>query len=269
MKLDIASPEIIAGTSSEWQNHVRLYFRPRTPTQFNNEGSRPLGQQSRNSHCPVPVYLIFGAESILSLADCRFSNGNVGSNHASVGESISFLQEIPFDLVYHDSAFNSSDRDLRDRIVLSRNAEVLVPNQLNLENLLFIVCRSEAEYETLLYFLPPLTRSRWMDKIGVRTDLRLFFRQWTFVEHADLSNARTIFRFNPNSKLPRPFRISVELVEYATGKKYIWSREEYSCQEHQELHLTNVLDPYDYTVRLKLDGQLAYANRYQADDLPF
>ena len=34
LSVDIASPEIIEHTDAEWQDYVRLYFRPRTPTQY-------------------------------------------------------------------------------------------------------------------------------------------------------------------------------------------------------------------------------------------
>ncbi len=86
LALDIASPQVIASTDPQWRNCVRLYFRPRTPTQFRNEGFRPIGQWQWNSHCPVPVYLMFDALSVLSRSDSRFSDGNlVARNHCNDG----------------------------------------------------------------------------------------------------------------------------------------------------------------------------------------
>ncbi|MCK4449304.1 MAG: DUF4433 domain-containing protein, partial [Anaerolineae bacterium] len=38
MKIDNASPQIIQQTRPEHLEYVRLYFRPRTPTQYRNEG---------------------------------------------------------------------------------------------------------------------------------------------------------------------------------------------------------------------------------------
>lgn len=175
---DIASPDVIAGTDPEWQNYVRLYFRPRTPTQYNNEGFRPVGRRVLNSHCPVPVYLIFDALAILSRSDCCFSDGNLGSTHANVSGDVSFLKQIPFSLVYHVASFGPSKRD---QIVHHRNAEVLVPLRMGLDSLRYIGCRSDAEYATLLHLLPPRTRSRWVDRLGVRPNLNLFHRKWTFV----------------------------------------------------------------------------------------
>src|SRR5947207_5981421 len=54
---DSANPEIIEQTEDRWKDHVRFYFRPRTPTLFNNEGFRPIGRRIRDAHCPIPVYL--------------------------------------------------------------------------------------------------------------------------------------------------------------------------------------------------------------------
>lgn len=266
LQRDIASPEVIAGTKLQWQDYVRLYFRPRTPTQYNNEGFRPVGQWSRNSHCPVPVYFVFDALKVMSHSNSLFSDGNLGSSNAHIDHDVGFLRQIPFNLVYHDTSFELSERD---QIVYHRNAEVLVPDKMGLESVRFIGCRSAAEYATLLHLLPPGTRRRWVNKIGIRPGRQLFFKEWTFIEQADLSYDRTIFRFNPNSKTPGPFNARVELVEQATGQRYSWSNPEYSCQAQLELRLNSLNDPFDYTVRLFMDDDLAYASRYQVDDLPF
>ena len=266
LQVDIASPEVIAGTHSQWQDYVRLYFRPRTPTQYRNEGFCPLNQWSWNSHCPVPVYFIFNAVAVLSHADCRFSDGNLGSDYANVESSVSFLKQIPFNVVYHDTWFNPLERD---QIVHHRNAEVLVPQRMGLESLLSIGCRSDAEYKTLLHLLPSGVHSRWVDKVGVRTKLHLFNRKWTFVEQAEMNSERIIFRFNRNSSTPGPFDARVELTDPETGQRYHWHDGEYQAKNTLTLQLHQLRNPFDYTVRLFLDDQLAYANRYQADDLPF
>ncbi len=267
LPVDIASPEVIAGTDSRWQEYVRLYFRPKTPTQYNNEGFRPVGQRALNSHCPVPVYLVFDALAVLSRTDSCFSDGNLGSANANVYEDVSFLKQIPFDLVYHDTWFDRSDRD---QVIHHRNAEVLVPQRMGLENLRYIGCRSDAEYKTLLHLLPPQTRSRWVDRLGVRPNSQLFNRKWTFVEEVDMNTAKIVFRFNRNSYTPGPFDAHFEIETTATGMKYHWRNEEYQCDQPLEVSLSNIGSPSDYTFRLCLDGQLAHANRYQeGDDLPF
>ena len=266
LPMDIASPDVIEGTDSRWPGYVRLYFRPKTPTQYNNEGFRPVGQRALNSHCPVPVYLIFDALAVLSRTDSCFSDGNLGSANANVYEDMSFLEQIPFDLVYHDTRF---DRSERDQVVYHRNAEVLVPQRMGLESLRYIGCRSDAEYKTLLHLLPPGTRSRWVDKLGVTPNLQLFNRKWTFVDEVDTNTDKIVFRFNRNSFTPGPFDARFEIEITATGMKYQWRDAAYQCNQLLVVSLANLGNPSDYTARLFLDDQLAYANRYQGDDLPF
>ena len=178
LRVDIAAPEIIDQTEDEWLDYVRLYFRPRTPTQYNNEGFRPKEQWRYGAHCPVPVYFLFDSLSILSRAECRFTDGNLAAGAVPTSR-IDQLRQIPFNMVYHDMWFDPSQHST---IVFHRNAEVLVPQRLDLGAVRLICCRSQAEYEALLYLLPPGTRSRWVKRIGVQSRLNLFFNRWTFVE---------------------------------------------------------------------------------------
>lgn len=80
MITDNASPEIIANTADELKNYVRLYFRPRTPTQASNEGFRPPQQRDYNAHCPVPVYFIFDSKDVLARPDVCFTAGSLATN---------------------------------------------------------------------------------------------------------------------------------------------------------------------------------------------
>ena len=266
LKVDIASPEVIAGTHSDWQDYVRLYFRPRTPTQYGNEGLRPSNRQRWNAHCPVPVYLIFNSIDVLSRSDCLFSDGNLGSGYSAVENKVSFLKDIPFDKVYHDTWFNPEQRDT---IVHHRNAEVLVPQRMALDSLLFIGCRSDAEFKTLLHSLRPEVLPLWVDKIGFRPRLHLFNRKWTFVEYVEMSTDCITFHFNRNSISPGPFEARVEISETVSGQRYIWSNTDYNCDRLLQLPLQNLKDSSGYSVRLFLDDHLAFANRFKEDDLPF
>jgi hypothetical protein len=266
LQVDIASPEIIAQTNLRWQNYVRLYFRPKAPTQFRNESFRPLHQQELGAHCPVPVYLLFDAISVLARVGCLFTDGNAASSEAVVADSIAELKQIPFDLVYHDTWFEPSERD---EIIYHRHAEVLVPERLGLGALRFIGCRSQAEYTTLLSLLPPGTLTRWKDKIGVPSNLRLFHRRWSFVRRVEMDKEALIFRFNRGTEAPGPFDARVVIVESPTDVRYIWQDKEFLAKDILRLKLTALKNPQDYSVSLDLDGHLALAGRYQEDDLPF
>lgn len=266
LQVDIASPDIIAQTELKWQDYVRLYFRPRTPTQYANEGFRPIDQRQYGAHCPVPIYFLFKAESVLERADCLFTDGNVAAGEATPSNSIVTFRQIPFDLVYHDTWFEPVDRG---RIVYHRNAEVLVPRRLGLSALSFIFCRSQAEYATLLYLVPAGPLTRWVDMIGVRPNLQLFFNRWTFVEQVEMSPKRLLFRFNKASATPGPFDAHVEIVEPPSGLKYAWHNGQFEASDVLDLSLHNMKNPQDYSVRLLLDQHLAFAGRYQQEELPF
>ena len=265
LQVDIAAPEIIAHTPTESQDYVRLYFRPQTPTQYHNEGFRPVGHWGLGAHCPLPVYLLLDAFAVLSRQDSLFTDGNVASG-AQTRQSAEDLDNIPFDLIYHVGTIPSED--IRT-VVYHRNAEVLVHQRLGIDAVRYLVCRSQAEYETLLYLLPPGVHSRWVDQI--RVGPILFFRQWTFVEQVEMTNRRVIFKFNRDSKTPGPFDAQVEIVEaLGVGSQPILRRfPRFRANNTLDLDLSDLQDPSDYSVRLTLDDQLAFANRYQEDHLPF
>ena len=267
--IDIASPEIIARTSSRWRDCVRLYFRPRTPTQFRNEGIRPAAKQLYGAHCALPVYFLFDALSILSKPSILFTDGNVASNPTPYSH-IEEFESMPFHLIYHSSSILTTDPP---SITYHRNAEVLVPMRLPLDSLKWIACRSEAEYETLLHLLPDPVRDYWTPRIGVWPSYQLFHNRWTFVESVRSFGDRLLFTLNKQTDTPGPFAAEVILVEHGTGAPFRWSKADYDVSdpggEVIRLNVRRLNHPRDFTVRLTLDGHLAYANRMQEDDLPF
>ena len=126
MYVDNASPEVIQRTRPEYESYTRLYFRPQTPTQFRNEGIRPINQRELGgAHCPVPIYFCFDALNVLSRDDCEFSDGNMGSLRAQHSDSENFFAIIPFQLVYHSGSIYPEEN--KDEIIFRRHAEVLVP----------------------------------------------------------------------------------------------------------------------------------------------
>ena len=206
MVVDNASPDVIAQTKSEYTNFVRLYFRPRTPTQYRNEGMRPRSERKLASHCPVPVFFCFDALELLSQDDVEFSNGNMASTRVEHAKTKDFFFHIPFDQVFHNRAFS---QDEHDEIIFRRNAEVLVPGQLSLSpTLKFVACRSSAERQTLLHLLPYNLQEVWEEKIRLG-EQGFFERKWTHVEEVVVVDQVVTFRFNPNTLTPGPFNVRV------------------------------------------------------------
>lgn len=183
----LRSPALQAGPRrkfkrEKWDNTVRLYFRPRTPDLFSSEGLRPVERQWAGLYCPMPVYLLFDLEAVICLPEARFSEADLGENTKTFKASAAF-RDLPFDLIYHDSWFSA---DQREEVMRHRRAQVLVPQQLKLDSLQYIWCRSQAEYETLRALVPAGVWHNWRDKITVRADYALFNRKWLYVDEVTL-----------------------------------------------------------------------------------
>jgi hypothetical protein len=263
MKVDNASSVVLRRTNQAHYQYVRLYFRPRTPTQYNNEGIRPRSKRSLDAHCPIPIYFCFDALQVLSRDDVLYSDGNMGSQHVRFSGEQEFFNTIPFHYVFHDGVISSNDKHT---ITFHRNAEVLVPNQLAVGPALkAIVCRSVAERQTLLALLPPKRRLEWAPIIRIGGQ-GLFVRQWTFVEEVVVIDDTVHIRFNPSSRTPGPFDVRFTYQEDGTDTP----RE--VVQGGQMLNDTlkiRVADAISGTARLYLDDALAFAGRLIFDDLPF
>ena len=240
-------------TVERWDYNVRLYMRPRTPDLFSGEGIRPAGVRG-GSHCPVPVYLLFDMDTIITHPDTRFSDGDVTQTKKTY-KAASAFRDLPFDLIYHDSWFRN---DEREEIMSARRAQVIVPTRLDLDALNHVWCRSSAEYDMLRSLLPSDVWLRWKDKITTRTDYNLFNRKWLYVDEATLTADSAHFRFNPCDARPAECggftaRIEINTPESATIEKVI------TDFSGDDIHLDLKHTGGAYTVRLYLDDALVYA----------
>lgn len=257
---DAASPIVIGNTSEKWKEYVRLHFRPKTPTQFANEGFRPrevcrLG----GAHCPAPIVMLFDAADVLTRQGTKFSDGNLAAGSSLIGEDAAFLRKIPFQKVYHSKPL--MDEATKHNILYHRQAEVIIPRELDLSALRFIGCRSQAEYETLIHMLSPQDRQKWSGLIALGTTRSLHFKNWTFVEQVDMSEDQITIRFNPSTLTPEPFLIEV-IVTDVNKKKYKWEKANYKAALDQKVKFS-LPNKSEYRVSIKLDGRVAYANYYR------
>jgi hypothetical protein len=264
MQVDNASPEIIQQTRPGHLEYVRLYFRPQTPTQYRNEGIRPLDQRELGgAHCPIPVYFCFDALTILAQDDTEFSNGNMGSVRALHSSERDFFLSIPFHLVFHNRWFTPQERD---EIVFRRNAEVLVPGSLSLHPVLkFIVCRSPSERQTLLHLLPADLRQQWTSRIRLG-ERGLFFRRWTFVEETVVVDNRVIFRFNPSTQTPGPFKVTFSYREADVEPGRTWEGVRSTLSTQLSFRVS---DARWGIATLCLDDALAFTGRLVFEEIPF
>jgi hypothetical protein len=204
---------------------------------------------------------LFDSLSILSRRDVLFSNGNLAARGAEIGSTAEFFEHLPFQQIYHDTWLSD---DEKRSVVFSRHAEVAVRDELDLGPLLRIWCRSAAERETLQSLVSSSIWASYAQRIGSSARPNLFFRRWTFVEHAVLSDERINLRLNPSSRTPGPFSARLELFD---GESLIahWSDLAFASTKYGKTGDLIVRLPQrltSYTVRFLLDELLVYAGSY-------
>jgi len=256
---DSASPDVMEAASSEVREYVRLYFRPRTPTQYRNEGIRPKDQIALNAHCPVPIFFLFDAHDILTRRECEFTNGNFSSSVATRGNTAEFLRNLPFEKIYHTGVLPSPPDKVQ--IIFHRNAEVLIPGHLDLRALKVLACRSTAEKDTLLALMSEEIKAQYLSRVRV-APVQLHEKKWTFVEQVVLSSESIVIHFSPDSETPGPFRAKFELYYLETGEQDIKEISEFNVNDVNPFSFDLTQKPTYYRFRITLDGNLAYENIY-------
>ena len=167
---------------------------------------------------------------------------------------------MPWKKIYHTGPLGQRD------ILHYRNAEVVVPQELDLSALRWICCRSEAEKDTLLHLLPPKQRLFYQNKITATTRITLYGRRYTFIQSVRLSSGGAVFYFSPETLSPGPFRL---LVDFRSESGH-WQRrqDDYRVLPQPQLSL-RLPGLAQYTTRLTLDDHLVYENTYEDMDIPF
>lgn len=262
--VDAACPRVIAQTDSSVKSYVRLYFRPRTPTQYRSEGMRPRDKYWEGSHCPVPIFFLFDLFQLLVRDDCLFSDSNLARlGFDGLCSSAEELATFEFAKIYHDTWVSQEAR--RD-MVSHQNAELVIPSELDLSALKLIYCRSAAERETLLYLLPTQIRNAWSHKIAVASTATLFYRKWAFVETAALSNDGAILSFSPDPEYAKPFEL--RLVRTIGNPKETITKN-FAANRSLPIKFPSDLSRYDFEVYL--DDNLAYAGSFdeKSEEQPF
>jgi hypothetical protein len=278
MYTENASTRVIAQTPQAIQDYVRFYFRPRTPTFHRNEGIRPIGQRELNAHCPMPVAFLFDAKYVLRMEGTRFSDGSLASGRARIGDDVSFLRQMPFPTIYHNTWFTP---DERDEIVFRRQAEVIVPEQISLVGLRHVVARSIAEYETFFTLLEreervtPSVLGTLLSIARVNSRDLLFHKKWTYIERVDVIQHSIRLTFNPSTETPGPFTATFSCESKTSGEILTDTVTNFYARAPHWYSIPASFreDPFWFT--LQLDGCLAYSGELDVSpadellDVPF
>lgn len=271
LQVSSGSLDVLKKTDPYYKMCARLYFRPKTPTQFHAEGLRSQQTLSeskfKDAHCPIMVFFLFDAADVLSRVDCEFSDGNLGSPKARCYSTADELSKLPWKKIYHQGSVDYNRSEEAD-IVFRRNAEVIVKDRLSLNSLRYIYCRSAAEKDTLLHLLSEDIRKSYQPKIVSTTRNSLFFRWHTFLEEVRLSSESVVFHFSPETKSPGPFKLSLE-IDYGNSIPSILEENNFVVNETAPWGVKFKNPLYNYDIRLMLDGYIVYSNSYLEWEIPF
>lgn len=226
---DVAAPGVI-DVRDHAHDSVRLYFRPKTPTQWHIEGIRKPGEYYRDSaHAPVLVMFLLDARSVLTHPGVRFSDKNMQLADTVPGDDEAYFAQIPFAKVFWEGG-TGGDRSLTN----AQCAEVLAPSPLNLGGILRSIClRSEPEKETLLHMLGD-RRSDWERYCHVSDALKVFQKEYAFVDVLRLTSEGVIFRLNAR-KDGRRIEVKIDVWD---------SRERHVIDFYNDSHAPVPEDPH-------------------------
>lgn|SRR5574341_319591 len=266
--VDGASPEMIERTSEADKSKVRFFFRPRTPTQYRNEGVRPANQIQLHAHVPIPVFLLFDLVDLLTRLNCTWSNRSVATTFFDEEGDIEFLRSMPFKDIYHNS-FLPEDENRKRELVARRHAEILIPDEVELDCLKEIHCRSKAEKDTLLFLLSPQARAKWFNNAYSDGRRQLFYKRWTYVDQVSLGRNHIQIRFSPDTLTSRPFHAVFEII--IPGQNPLKSEvSAFDSSINKGLFTLPLPTPLqNYQFRITLDDHLVYHNEFVDYDIPF
>lgn len=207
---DVAAPDVIHNRV-EAHDYVRLYFRPKTPTQYSIEGIRRPGEcpYGEGTHAPVLVMFALDARSVLTQPNIRFSDKNMQLGTTVSGDTEAYFDQIPFDKVFSEGNTNF-DRSITD----ARSAEVMAASPLDLRaSLREIYFRSEPERDTVFYALGN-QKEYWSRLSHVSDALKVFQKRHTFVQEVALTPEGVTFLLNTRYDLAK-IKVAVTVTDEA------------------------------------------------------
>lgn len=258
---DNASEEVIGITNEENKDYVRLYFRPKTPTQYRNEGIKSEHRSYEIlAHCPIPIFLLFDGEKVLSDSNTKFVEKNLALNPPKKSR-IDDLLKFDFDKIFHNGP-TGGDRD----IIEKRHAEVLIYEKYDLTNLKLIVARSEAERETLLNMIEALNIDLDTTKFLVDRNSILYHKSRAYIDYVELEDSYIKIGFSGFYTLKEQDEVILELNNYLEVRKKII--EPSKCKNGLRLNLGTNLE--DYELQIKVNSKTIYLGKFRKQsNLPF
>lgn len=110
--IDVAAPGVI-DSRDHAHDRVRLYFRPKTPTQWHIEGIRKVGEcnYGEATHAAMLVMFALDAKLVLTKPDIMFSDQNMQLGATVPGSDEAYFSNIPFAKVFSEGG-TGGDRSI-------------------------------------------------------------------------------------------------------------------------------------------------------------
>ncbi|MCL6283631.1 DUF4433 domain-containing protein [Ruegeria sp. 2012CJ41-6] len=249
LRIDIAPDDIIQHRNDAHE-YVRLYFRPKTPTQYHIEGIRKEADFYRGKHAGFLVMLAFNRESVLTLGDTRFSNRNMQSHLSEILDGDTGFEKLDFRGIYHDEAYPSDEEKSQ------RCAEVLASSPLNLASTLrAIVVRTDADVATIKYRLMQEGLEKFIPLVRRSQDNAVFLHEYAAVQFVDAAPGRIKFKLR-ETRYPGDIQTSITVIDDFSGHSVELVSQ--ALRPNQDYFTKHNLPEGDYRIMIELEGCYAH-----------
>ena len=279
MRNDNASRQVIDMTSSRVTSNVRFYFRPKTPTQYHNEGFKHPAlryQGDKNANVPVPVFFAFDLNELLSMDGVCFSEMSQAGGGSPLYNTPEDFARLNFDEIYGNGSMQDVSIEKK-----YRQAEIITPGPFTIDScLVYVICRNEVEKITLLNLLRMNDKSaytKYKDKITVcKNDMFennglyitecQYYNNVASIVYSDTYQKHSyIQRYKPAQTDLAPLNATADFEWVYSGSKYkrTINRQSVSFQIDYEKHsgivFNNLIRPHDANVlytTIRIEGKL-------------
>lgn len=267
---DNASSDILGNTPEFIKDYVRFYFRPKTPTQYQNEGYLPISlRKYGDASVPVPIFFAFSSVELLSNYNTMFSETALTNNNICLKNTVDEFRNLDFQKIYSDGAYLRGEN-----LTPYRRAEVIIPNECDLQSLIHIWCRSNAEYVSLCYLLKENgIYEKYKNLIGIKeSDNNIFFKNAVYISTISLKENHISILFKNLDRLKNKYmNMKVKLIfnNNIFEKTFIIHKhvnpETVIVFEKDEI-ISAVSNEQSYILEIHFDNNLVYRNAYSKDE---
>jgi hypothetical protein len=281
MNSENASSSVINITNSNVKNYARLYMRPKTPTQYHNEGYKPknIRNQEIDANCPVPIFFLLDAEKTLLVDGVKFVEKGFAGNLYEENNLLSGVENyanLKFDKIFHSGSFPSGS-DIKQY----RHTEIIRRDGIPISRILKgIVCRSIAEKQTLIYLLKKISLNKYEKYkriISFKPEIDLFYGNGIFIKnvkmednilHFELNDASR--RFNANNANGKDIFVEI-IIEWLDYRSIVKERKmasfyiDYGKTQRITYRINRELNCNRIAVEIKFDDFMMYQNIIQTE----